>query len=112
MTATESLSILRDTDLTIGDIAARFGQSETWAAGALDAVDDGMDWAELLSDGGYLAPSDAERADYADGFSFALYALEEVAVADGWNEAYGLAAVEAAYAVVACGPVDDSDIPW
>src|SRR5579871_4997045 len=53
----------------------------------------------------------AVRAQYRDGLSLAEQLLDAERYAEGWDEAYAAAAIEAAQAAKPL-PIPDSDIPW
>jgi hypothetical protein len=106
-TATETdLGLVRDQSVTLAALARRFGESEAFAGGLVEAVtgDDGFRDATT-------EPTEAELADYRRGFALGLAMVDEEAYADGWRECYALAQVEAQRAAEP-RPIPDTDIPW
>lgn len=88
---TAALTLIRDESVTVTDLAHHFGESETWAAGLLDAVTGDQDWS-LMFDGSDIPQN--ERDDYQAGFRHGHALMEAEAYADGWRECYANAAAE------------------
>src|SRR5438128_11411863 len=88
MTTPATLTLIRDESVSVAALARRFGQSEMFAAGLIDAATgtgeflDCIDWCE---------ESASARQDYRDGFRHAQELVDAENYADGWDEAYALA---------------------
>lgn len=110
-TATQAaLTLIRNENTTLEQLARYFGESEAFAAGVVESVTGDQDWAHAQRADG-IEPSESERADYQRGFAAGLALVEVEAEADGWQEAYTLAAAEAQQAA-ALLPVVADGIPW
>lgn len=103
-----ALATIRDESLTVLELARHFGESETWAAGLIDAVTGDQDWSTMF-DG--MDVSQAERDEYQAGFRHGLTLVEREHYAEGWEECYAIAAAEAAQAAEPL-PLPDDDCPF
>jgi hypothetical protein len=104
--AETALSLTRDDNVTLAELARHFGESEAFVGGLIEAVtgDDAFRDAEP-------EPNEAERQDYQRGFRHGQALVEAEAEAEGWEECYAIAAAEAAQAREPL-PALDSDLPW
>lgn len=111
MTATETLDLVRDDNTTCATLARHFGKSENWAAGVIDCIDAEIIWADFAE--GYEGePTPYALEQYAAGVEFARGLVIDAATEEGWAECNALVDMAAELVGVACGPMDDSDIPF
>ncbi len=101
-----TLALIRAAAADPMTLAERLGCTPFFAAGLIDAVA-GPAGADPFD------PEEcpAVRAQYRDGLSLAEQLLDAERYAEGWDEAYAAAAIEAAQAAKPL-PIPDSDIPW
>jgi hypothetical protein len=108
LTATETaLSIIRDESLSVDDVAQRFGCSDMFAAGMIDAVTGAGEFIGCID---WCEQDPGAREEYQDGFCHGQALVDAENEAAGWDEAYALAAVEAAQPTFA--PCLANDMPF
>src|SRR5947209_6891746 len=101
-TTQNTLALIRSPETTVETVAETLGCTIDFAAGLIDAVEGERFFADGCID--WCEADESIKAEYRAGFCTGETLVEEEATAEVWQEAYTLAAVEAAN-FAACLPV-------
>ncbi len=78
MTASATLTLVRDANIPLDQLAAQLSESIPFAAGLAEAVCGDADWQHAQQSDG-IEPTEAERTDYGRGFMTGLALVDEEA---------------------------------